>query len=358
MFYINDEPLKKETFPSEWEFLQSGLLAIKNKKHLAPGASRYVFVDPSPRRLASDGKVEPKKYQSFPLKSEKDGARWNWCDSSSLDKSGVRVYSPKSFMFNKSISLDPEKVRDRELIFFFMFISGVASQIIKLENIEEESKALNEKEMQEINIAWYIKSPDSPLAPEHAENGGNEDLLRDFAAAWGVKQYDTLPLATLRRKLHENVLESHKNYTVTKRGYKEFEEEVKVKNRSNVIRLTRLQFAFDNDIVYLDGRAVRYRATENVITYIPDHRIASYTSYLAEYLGRNLSLDEELSETIKAFKRDKEEQNLTVEKLNNENNRGKLLKFAKLLGVEINTKWSNDELREASINALTEKEEV
>ena len=131
-----------------------------------------------------------------------------------------------------------------------------------------------------------ITSNHSPLS---VKQSGSEDLLRMTAAAWGVADAhtDELSIAEIQVELLGAVQASQQNYPATRRGYKEFVEEVDGGKRLST--MANVQKAIDTGIIVYDKTAFcwRFASTNTPLATIPARDGADSKAALNKFLSLN-----------------------------------------------------------------------
>ena len=183
------EPIVIERIDKGWEFRDGR----KRKRRPVPISTNWIF------------------------RGERGTEEWIICDTYSTDAKTM-ILKPNRRMFgvDQFMRLHPEK--DVEMIFYMTCIVNLAKVGLKIQNEEAEARVLNAEEAEALDVKFFILSEASSVSL---------DDLRLIGQAWGIMSADKMPEALFRRALLDRVNADEKNKLKTKRGFKEFTDDVK-----------------------------------------------------------------------------------------------------------------------------------
>lgn len=223
-------------------FQDSRLRAKNRKKILSAQGRRIGDASPPPRMIANIDHMNIEGMDPVSVAYTKKLV--------SVQKDGVVDIKKANILFHDFWSLNPAE--DFELIFFLRHVSSSVKrrEIVELDEKEETKKKLStfvgDSEVK-YHIA-YTLSPDKHM-------NGNEVPLRTIAASWNVKNAEEGDINQVKLDLYDAVMESEKNKMVTKRGIKEFVEDVQAVQSGDygMIKLRAdMQKAVDKKIIVFD----------------------------------------------------------------------------------------------------------
>lgn len=226
--------------------------------------------------------------QSFSeLNSDRGIEVWGCCRTYSKDPKTERMaLKPNMYYFNKAKHLlNPQ--RDFELIFYLTCVVGLSRLGYTIENPELEAKELNDKEIAELDVQYAIK-----------RKLDDEDL-RYYAKAWGISYADKVGIEQLRRTLFDTVKKSQENYETTRKGYKEFMDDIFNKSPEVMEARATVNMAFDKGYLAINNltRKVMYTPAKHAVCVVPVEEKERVSDYVAELLLREKNA--ELYETLK-----------------------------------------------------------
>jgi len=226
MFIINGEPLHETTHPKEFQWMQDKFKEIresgKKNYHFAAFHKRAMYLRDDNRMVAQKERVRRVSVTGFT--EEPTGMRQTWSyvtGYNSLRNDGgdryrvIRGTMPMEF----DTIFDVDK--DIELIFFFLYLS----QNRKIRHVDHEAnrrKEVKDTALQ-VKASSLIFNEDSPI---HPYSSGNLNNMQNVALSWGVINALDLNEYDLMHELWNKVVVSEEQKNHTKRGYKEFVDEV------------------------------------------------------------------------------------------------------------------------------------
>lgn len=283
MLYVNDE-LVKPGSPAHEKFTKF------KREVLSQFKNPVVFKSGRPIKFNETGLPEPVPVEWIPLDhnimGEDGGEHWRYCDRPPRKRAdGNFSYSPRGKLMKKDWRFD--KTKDAEQIFFFHQISPfIEKGSIVFEDKERTARETLEKETFDLDVRWMITSDHSPISEKET---GAETTLRMMAAAWGVAdaQTDKLSIAEIKLALLSAVQHSQQNYVATRRGYKEFLEEVEQQDK--VYSMSNTQKAIDAGIIEYDKNSFSWKFTSSgtPLVTIPARDAADPKAALNKFLSLN-----------------------------------------------------------------------
>jgi hypothetical protein len=236
MLYKNDElvDLKKPEYKwleKEFASIRQMSNPIKIKLLSLPG------INPT-------GMKEPIPSYSIPFRASimREGMSETWTYTKNRPNiiDGELKFTTRSIRIDDGvIFIDP--VKDTDLAYYLIYISSLLKQGFKLEDLEKEAEKTIIEISAESALVFYLTSEMSPLLE-------NTNKLRDMASSWGIPNADTMGVNQLKLKLKDVVAKSEADYIVTKRGIKEFTDEIKSFDTITKFR-SLLQKAIDRKII-------------------------------------------------------------------------------------------------------------
>lgn len=229
---------------------QDSRLTAKNRKQLFSAHGRKMGdAKPPARMIANIDKWHDEKEKLNPVTVAYTKG------IVTIQRDGVVDIPRKNIMFEDFWSLNPEK--DYELIFFLRHVS---SSIKRGEIVEFNEEKEAEKKMTTFVGDSELKYNIAVTLNPKRNMEGNEIPLRTIAASWNVKNAEDGNLDKVSMDLYDAVMESEKKKQDTKRGIKEFMDDVHaiMKGDYSLIKLRAdMQKAMDKKILeYVDNRLV------------------------------------------------------------------------------------------------------
>lgn len=230
-------------------------------------------------RINSNGRRTQPPLQSIqsyrPI--ERDGNIENWacCQTYKKKQDGTLSLDPDFYRFKLNHVFYPQK--DAEIIFFVTRILNINKYGFVIDNPEEDARKKNEEEMGELEVRYAIYKTLQDI-----------NDLRFHAKAWGIINADKMQPEQLRRTLFETIKKSEENIQSTKKGYKEFLDEVlniteEITEARMIVNLALNQSILD---VNKTTRRVTYTPSGETVFIVPlDHK-DRIPDYIADGLLR------------------------------------------------------------------------
>ena len=287
MILVNNQPLdiSKKKIPGtaeNWYF--SELEKIQNKKEPIVIKKLVAY------RLDAAGKRHKPPLQGVQsrqvISTERGMEMWACCNSYKKEKDETYSYNPNFYFLQSAITLDPKT--QSELIFFFTSVANLTRYGYVIDNPEKEAALVNQKDLAELDVKYAIQRRIEGL-----------EELRFIAKSWGLTAADKMGVEQLRLKLFETVKTSEKNITTTKRGYKEFMDDV-FNTAPEITEMRALvNMAIDKGILKVDRitRKCSYTPTGDTICIVPLDNRERANDFVAETLLKDKNKD--LSDTIR-----------------------------------------------------------
>jgi len=255
MFIVNGEILHKKTHEKEWEWMQKKFEEIRNS-----GKKTYTFSAFRKRAmfLREDGRMIPQQQRTRLVSvtgftNEPTDLYQTWVYATSmnaLESDGSDGYKVKRGTMRLEFDTTFSVEKDIELIFFFLHISG--NRHVKFVDHDANRKKRISETALEVKASNLIYNDESPIHPTQA---GTEDKIRNVALAWGVKDALKQDILYVMDELWTKVKSSEKNRRLTKKGYKEFIDDVRqysdVEQRSLIVTAINKGYLIYKNFVWL-----------------------------------------------------------------------------------------------------------
>jgi len=250
--------------------------AIKDKKDLV------VIKDPKPYKYDDRGRKLKKEANGFKLTTRRindNGAYENWayCTKSKTNpNTGNKEFVPAHYIMVGEDYLNPGK--DSERIFFLTEIMNVSDYGLIVEDKEKDAQVQLSKEVEEGDVAMYIKSNRSPLTV---------DQLRLLALSWGMGNANELPESILRIDFFKRVSESKGKRG---RGYKGFLQDVDnlLSDKDNEVKMRAIvELALKSKVIAWDETRLKmlWGGTDRIICAIPPNKITEKREFLNQHFS-------------------------------------------------------------------------
>jgi hypothetical protein len=269
MLYVNDElvDLKK----SEWAWLKAEFAKIQKM-----GNPLKVKLLSTPGTNPT-GMKEPIPAYSWPFRASiiRDGMSETWVYTKNRPNviDGELKFTDRAIQItNGELYLDP--IRETDKIYFLIYVSGLLKIGFGLEDLEKEAEKVITEISAESALNFYLFSEMSPLLETPSK-------LRDIASSWNIPNAQQLGLNQLKLRLKDVVLESNLNVDITKRGIKEFVDEVK----GNGGTITKFRALMQKAI---DKKVIAFNSQQNAWFWL-DSATGQYTDYIVPVLPVQLN---------------------------------------------------------------------
>ena len=295
-------------------------------------------------RLDATGKRHKPPVQGIQSKQQfvSDWGDEVWACANSYKENVDKTFSftPNFYFLESLITLNPKT--QFEIIFFFTCIVNLAKYGYTIDNPEEEARELNAKDLPELEVKLAIyKSIE------------NLDELRSIAKSWGLTSADTMQDQQLKLRLFEIVKKSEQNRVNTKRGYKEFIDEVFKSNPEMSEARTTVNMAVDKGILTVDHstRRVKYADTQDTICIVPLDEKDRINDFVSETLLK--SRNSEMYETIKLdVAGPNSVEKPSIADIDGIKTRDGLKRAAKKLSIVVTPTMKDETIRTKLINAI------
>jgi len=339
MILVNNKPLSE--YPKDdprVQWFNTEFEKIQKKKDLITIKKIVSF------RLTSEGRrVKPPRVavQSRQLIS-RGGSMEMWACCETYAKEGDNLkFKPNFYYFDTIQTLDPRV--NTELIFYLTCIVDLGKLQLVIDNPEFDAKQQNEKELAELDVKYAIQ-----------RKIDNTDELRSIAASWGVNGYGVMGIEQLKKVLFETVRESEKNKLVTKKGYKEFMDDVFQVNPEVTEARALVTMALDKGVIKLDRmtRKWSYTPTGDTICIVPLENKDTANDFLAETLlkDRNLDLFDTLKQDVFGVQ---PEVKLSIADIDGLKTRDSLKRAAKRAGIIVPPAMKDETIRRKLVEKVS-----
>lgn len=286
MILVNSQPLdiskkKVEGTAEQWYF--SEIEKIQRRKE------PFVIKKLVSYRIDKDGKRHKPPLQGVQsrqlINTPRGMEMWASCTSYKKQKDDTISYTPNFYFLQSAITLDPRT--QSEQIFFFTSVVDLTKFGYAIDNPEAEAKIILDKDSAELEVKYIIQKQIEGV-----------DELRFIAKSWGITAADSIGVNQLRLKLFDTVKASEKDYSVTKRGYKEFVDDVLNTSPEVTEMRVLVNVAVDKGVLEVNRmtRKVIYTPSGDSLCIVPLDNMNRVNDYIAEVLLKKYS---ELVETIK-----------------------------------------------------------
>ena len=338
MILVNGEPvlsLKEDDKRRQWyEGEMNKIRKIKSPVVIKRPLNTYSFNKDGLRKRPPVTLIQSRSV----VNREGNREMWACCETYTEKEKGVIALRPNTYGFTTERSFDP--ATDTELIFYFTKCVNLGNHGYMVEDIEEEAKSRNEEEALELDVRYAIQK--------------QLDLqnLRYLAKSWGITEADKVPEQALRLQLKELVFRSEKNKDQTKRGFKEFMDDVQNENPE----FTEARFIV-NDLVSkgsftFDRLSRRWKYGNDFICMVP----LENRDYPNDFLARAL-LEKKFEEFYVTLKADvlgtPEEVVYSVADVEAAKDRKQLFKIARGIGHNAPSNIGEQKLRDDLIAKLS-----
>jgi len=288
MFAINNELLSKSSHPEEWAWKEKKLKEIRS-------SNKKTVVFKAYQKAAFHEEVDTGRAINMP-RNRIIGQEATFYNED-LDLTQTWAYSPHVNGFihehgaytlrKKGLKIAAEEVldtqRDAELIFFLRYCSQ--NRYIKEVDIDKDNREKAEKIMAETEAKNLIYSKKSVIHPDVI---GSEGPMRAIATAWGVSVTDEMSYYTIIDELWNRVQISNTRFNNTKRGFKEFVEEVLklgdgTKRTTVILGIQKEVLFFKDNVWYLNEKG----GSERILVAVPIGDENNKNEILVKYLVEN-----------------------------------------------------------------------
>jgi len=292
-------------------------------------------------RLDAQGKRHKPPIQGIQSKqmfvSEMGEEIWACCQSYQENADKTYKFTPNYYYIENLITLNPKT--QFELIFYFTCIVNLAKYGCTIDNPEEEAREISDKELPELDVKYAI----------YKHNDREE--LNFVAQTWGITNAKDMGENQLKQKLFEVVKKSEANKINTKRGYKEFIDEVLKSNPEVAEARAVVNMAISKGIITVDPTRCKYAETGDTIVMIPIDERGRVNDFIAETLLK--TRNQEIYETIRLDVSG----TVSVEKpsiadIEGMKTRDALKRAAKKLNVIVAPTWKDETIRTKLITAI------
>jgi hypothetical protein len=296
MLYCNEELVRLKD--DGWKHLEPEFAKIRRMKN--------------PIRIRSTSKIdinktgipEPIPSHMWPLQAtmpNKNGESetWMYAKSTPKLKDGKLDFSERSIFIQKGdLVLDP--VKQTDLAYFVINLSGILKTgLYEVEDLDKKNTEAVEKLGENAALDFYLCSKLSPIYDDHKK-------LKQLAASWGISNSDLLHIDTLRKNLLDRIYESHKNYSVTRRGIDEFVAEVNGEDVFSEYR-SLVQLAKDRQVIGWNNKDKGWYFLDSTtkdfvqpIVFVPVVSLSQKDNLLFDAIRNNAQLFETIKQVIYA----------------------------------------------------------
>jgi hypothetical protein len=246
------------------------------------------------------GMKEPIPSTTWPYKAStvREGMSETWVYTKNKPNmiDGELKFSERAIkIYDGALFLDTRNQTD--LIYYIVYVSGLLQKGFQLEDLEKEAEETIVEMSSETALVFYLTSELSPLLE-------NTNKLRDMASSWGIPNAETIGINQLKLKLKDVVLVSQANYATTKRGIKEFTDEIRNMDTITKFRAL-LQKAIDRKLIgfnnqqnawfWLDASTGEF--SEFIVPIMPI-QISQKNEILFEYFRQHAELFEIIEKSL------------------------------------------------------------
>lgn len=285
MFIVNGEILHEKTHKKEWEWMQKKFKEIRES-----GKKTYTFSAFRKRAmyLREDGRMVPQQQRNRLVSvtgftNEPTDLYQTWVYATSmnaLESNGSDGYKVKRGTMRLEFDTVFNVEKDIELIFFFLYISG-NRHVRYVDHDANRKKRITETALQ-VKASNLIYNDESPIHPSEV---GTEDKMRNVALAWGVRDALKQDILYVMDELWNKVKTSEENKRITKRGYKEFIEDVKqysdVEQRSMIVKAISKGYLTYRNFIWMLRTA---GGSETVLCGVPKADVKNKDEYVVQYV--------------------------------------------------------------------------
>jgi hypothetical protein len=246
------------------------------------------------------GMKEPIPSTTWPYRNSmiRDGMSETWVYTKNKPNviDGELKFSERAIKIDDgALFLDTRNQTD--LIYYIVYVSGLLQKGFQLEDLEKEAEETIVEMSSESALIFYLTSELSPLLE-------NTNKLRDMASSWGIPNAETIGISQLKLILKDVILVSQANYATTKRGIKEFTDEIRNMDTITKFRAL-LQKAIDRKLIgfnnqqnawfWLDASTGEF--SEFIVPIMPI-QISQKNEILFEYFRQHAELFEIIDKSL------------------------------------------------------------
>lgn len=203
MIYYLDSPVvwdkklkKAETRSQVEQIVYDEITAIRNKYFSDNATGRVKLLYPNGKPKEKDGGFTIMK--RFPIQLWSSDGAWRWT-SARKPQNGEYV---DHHVFLRHDTVFTEK--DIEFLWFLMNRSSALNKFIFVEDLEAESKKINEQMASDADIRFMLLSNKSPIAKD-------ETTIKQLAEVFGVKDTRKKGIEQIKKELYDVLVEGEKS---------------------------------------------------------------------------------------------------------------------------------------------------
>lgn len=288
MFIINGEPLNPKTHPQQYAWMQSKFEELRKS---GKKMWTYSAFQRRAKIMREDGRLVPQKTRKRIVSlvgstsDATEGIPETWAYATGFN--ALKADSVGGYTLNRSTmpldfdtKFDVTKSNDIELVFFFEYLSK--NRNIRKIDYEAQAKNNAEKAALRSKAESLVYSNDSPL---HPDSIGSDQPLKTIALSWGVTNAMNLDMYSIMTELWNKVQTNQNNYRTTKRGFKEFIDEVG--NYGDSSKRATITLAIEKGTLRYDGglwKLVTAGGVEQPLCAVPKQDEVQKDEYVMEYL--------------------------------------------------------------------------
>lgn len=198
--------------------------------------------------------------------------KWIYHDGLIKSKNGPERYKARHLIAPDIINISTKD--NPEMAFFLSEVMDVAQFGYVLENIEKESKEVNESKALEIEVMYVILKQLT------------EKDIRLQSYAWGIDNVEGKGVETLRNQLLSTIRVGQARLETSHRGYEAFLNEVNSESETVKLRAY-INKAVQTKVIEFKDNSCRYSGTNSIVCMISPNKWGTKEDYVVNYLANN-----------------------------------------------------------------------
>jgi hypothetical protein len=283
MILVDNQPilsLPESDLRRKW--YEKEIAIIKKKPDLFIKRTTYYKLSDGKRKKPPRHAVNSHKL----ISTDRGMENWACCDTYTKDdKTGRLSLKPNCYHFQDRHRVDPRK--DFEKVFFFTCVLNLQNLGFIVEDQEREAKERSDKELAEMDVRYAIFRQ------------LDDTRLKDIARAWGIAGVDSTGINVLREALFTTVKRSHEAYIETKKGFKEFMDDVLYANPEVIEARKYVSLALERQILDVNATSRHVKYNGNTLFILPLEQTTRKTDYIADKFLEGQGRMEGMMETLR-----------------------------------------------------------